>query len=167
MRIADDESHGHGLSKGTAQTQHAGADNTDAGVGDDDIAHDLPSRAADAIGGFLENGGYGVEYLAGDRGDERKYHDRKNQPRGQHTDAVGRSCKELVQDRDPAESIDKEWLHRCLKPGSEHEQSPDAINDAGNSCEKLYGSADRPSQADRAYFGQKHRNTETDGNPHQ
>ena len=49
-----------------------------------------------------------------------------------------------------------------LKKRREHEQAPDAVDDAGNTGEQLDGDADRAAQPHRAQLGQKHRDEQAD-----
>src|SRR5262249_41596356 len=67
-------------------------------------------------------------------------------------------------DRDVAEQADQEWLQRLLQERREHEQAPDAIDDARNAGQELDRDADRPAQELRAQFGQKYRDQQPDRN---
>ncbi len=44
--VADDEGHRHGLAQRPAEPQHHAADDADPGIGQHDMAHDLPGGAA-------------------------------------------------------------------------------------------------------------------------
>ncbi len=50
-----------------------------------------------------------------------------------------------------------------LEERREHEQAPDAVDDAGDSGQKLDGDADRPLQRPRTDLGQKDGNADADG----
>ena len=51
----------------------------------------------------------------------------------------------------------------CLQEGSEYEQTPDAVDDAGNAREQLDGDANRSAQRHGAKLGQEDRGAEPDG----
>ena len=51
-----------------------------------------------------------------------------------------------------------------LQERREHEQAPDAVNDAGNAREQLDGDADRTPQPHRAQFGEKYCDEQADRN---
>ncbi len=143
------------------------ADDADARVGDDHPAHHLPARAADAVSRLFQHRRDGVEHLAGDRGDEGKHHDGEDEPGGQHADAIRRPGEELIEHRNFAKGVDQHRLHIGLKEGGEHEQAPDAVDDARDAGEQLNGDADRPAQALGADLGQEDGNAEADGNADQ
>ncbi len=54
-----------------------------------------------------------------------------------------------------------------LKPRRKHEQSPNAVDDAGDPGEQFDSYADAPPQPVGTNLGQKERNAETDGNTDQ
>jgi hypothetical protein len=157
VRVADNESHRHGLAERPAKPQHHAADDPDPRVGQHDVANDLPRGAADAIGRLLEHGRNGIEHVARDRGDEGEHHDRENETRGQHSDAVGRAGKQRRHYGDIAERRDQERLQGLLQERREYEQAPDAVNDARDARQELDGDADGPSQPHRTQLGEKYR----------
>ena len=61
-----------------------------------------------------------------------------------------------------AEHGDQERLQGLLQERREHEQAPDAVDDAGNAGEQFDGDADRAAQPQRAQFGQKQRDEQAD-----
>ena len=146
MRIADDEGHGHRLAERAAEAEHDAADHADAGVRQYDVARDLPGRAAESVGRFLENGRHGFEHIARNRGDEGQHHDRENEPGGEHADAIRRAREQRGENRYFSEHGDQERLHVLLKKRREDEQAPDAVDDTGNAGEQLDGYADRAAQ---------------------
>ena len=83
-------------------------------------------------------------------------------PGRQHADAVGRAGEQRRQHRDIAEGRDQERLHVLLQERREHEQAPDAVDDARNAGEQLDRDADRPAQPHRAQFGQEDRDQQAD-----
>ena len=70
--VADHEGHGHGLAERAAETEHDGADDADAGLRQQHVAHHLPGGAADAVGALAQHGRDLIEDVARDRGDERE-----------------------------------------------------------------------------------------------
>ena len=155
MRIADDESHGHGLAQGTAEAEHHPADDSNSGIRQHHVAHHLPGRAADAIRRFLEHRRDCLEDVARDRGHEWQDHNGEDQSGGEHADAVRRSGKQRRDPRHVAERFDQEWLQRLLQERREDEKSPNPVDDAGDAGEQLDGDADRPPQPLRAQLGEE------------
>ena len=162
MGVADDEGHRHGLAQRAAKPEHNPADDADAGVRQHDVAHDLPSGAADAVGGFLQHGRHDIEHIARDRGDEGEHHDREDQARRQDADAVGRASKQRRQHGDIAEDGNQGWLQGLLQERREYEQAPDAVDDAGNAGQQLNGDPNGPPQPHWAQLGQKHSDQQPD-----
>ena len=64
--------------------------------------------------------------------------------------------------RNFAQRGDQERLERLLEERGEHEQAPDAVDDARDAGEQLDGDADRAAQPLRAKLGQEHRDHQTD-----
>ena len=110
VRVADHEGDGHGLAERAAEPEHDAADHADPRIGQHDVAEHFPGGAAEPVGGFLEHRRNRVEHVARDRGDERQHHDREDEARGQHADAVGRTGEQRRQQRDVAEHRDQERL---------------------------------------------------------
>src|SRR5206468_2393618 len=73
----------------------------------------------------------------------------------QDADAVWRPGEKPGEQRHVSEEGDYVRLHVHLEKWREHEQAPDAVDDAGNAGEKFDGDADRTSERRRAEFGQK------------
>jgi hypothetical protein len=63
-------------------------------------------------------------------------------PAVKHADAVGRAGEQRRQDRHVLEGADEEGLH-VLQERREHEQAPDAVDDAGDAGQQLDGDSDR------------------------
>ena len=57
VRVADDEGHGHGFAKRTAEPKHHAADDADPREGQHDAAHHFPGGAAQAVGASFSTGG--------------------------------------------------------------------------------------------------------------
>src|SRR5262249_24316772 len=104
------------------------------------------------------------EHVARDRRDERQHHDGEDQAGGEHPDAVGRAGEQRRQDRHIAEQVYQERLQRLLQEGGEDEETPNAVDEAGNAGQELDRNADRPAQKLRAQLGQKHGDEKTDRN---
>ena len=85
--VSDDEGHRHRLAERATEAEHDGADDADAGLRQQDVAHDLPGGAADAVGALAQDRRDLVEDVARDRGDERNDHDGENDAGGQNADA--------------------------------------------------------------------------------
>ena len=130
VRVADDEGDRHGLAQRAAEPQHDAADDADAGKGQHDIAHHFPGGAADAIGRFLEHRRHRLEHVARDRGDEGQHHDGEDQAGGEDADAVGRAGEQGADAGNIAQGVDQERLQGLLQERREHEQAPDAVDDA-------------------------------------
>src|SRR6516165_10413758 len=162
VRVADHEGHRHGLAERAAEPQHHPANDPDPRVGQHDVANDFPGGAADAVGGFLEHGRDGIEHVARDRGDEGQHHDREDQARGQHADAIGWPGKERRQHGDIAARRDQERLQSDLQERREYEQPPDAVDDARDDRQELDGDPDGPSQPHGAQLGEKYGDQEPD-----
>ena len=60
------------------------------------------------------------------------------------------------------ERVDQEGLNVLLHERREHEQAPDAVDDAGDAGQQLDGDADRPAQHHRAELGQEERDHQAD-----
>ena len=110
--VADDERHRHGFAQRAAEAQHDAADDRDAGIGDDDRAHHLPGRAADAVGRFLVDRRHRQEHVAHGGGDERDDHHRQDQRRGEDAGAERRPLEQRADHRQVAERVDHERLRR-------------------------------------------------------
>src|SRR6185437_14276833 len=155
VRVADDEGHGHGLTQRAPQAQHDATDQTDTGIGDDDVAHDLPCRHAHAVGTLAQQDGYRLEHVARNRRNERQHHDREDEAGGEETDAVRRTAEQHADHRDVANGGDEEGLDRRLQEGGEEEETPEAVDNRGNAGEQLDSDANRPAQRLRADFGEE------------
>ena len=70
--VADHEGHRHRLAERAAEAEHDRADDADAGLRQEHVAHDLPGGAADAVGALAQHRRDLVEDVARDRGDERE-----------------------------------------------------------------------------------------------
>ena len=83
---------------------------------------------------------------------------------GEHADAVGRAGEQRADST--GTSPNRLIMNGCkvsLQERREHEQAPDAVDDAGNAGQQLDRDADRPAQPERAQLGQEHRDAEPDG----
>ena len=162
--VTDDEGHGHGLAQGAAEAQHDAADDADTRIGKYHAPHHFPGRAPDAIGRFAEHRRNRFEHVAGHRGDERQDHDAEDETGGEYADAERRSLEQVADTRNRAERIDEERLQRLLQQRRQDEQTPNAVNDAGDAREQLDRGADRPFQPFRTQFGNEDGDAETDRN---
>ncbi len=113
---------------------------------------------------LLQQHGHRVENVAAYGRDEGKHHDRQDQAGGQNPNTIGRPGKQGREHGHVAEGADKRGLNVRLQEGSEDEQAPDAVDNAGNACQQLDGDADRAAQYWRAEFSQKDRSPEPYGN---
>src|SRR5581483_2197698 len=150
---ADDEGDRHGLAQGAAQSEHDAADDAGPGVRQHHAADHLPGGAAQAVGGLLQHRRHGFEHVAGDRGDVRQHHDAEDDAGGEHADAVGRPGEHPGQYRHAGEQLDQQRLDVFLQERRQHEQAPDAVDDAGDAGEQLDRGADRALQPARAQLG--------------
>ena len=93
-------------------------------------------------------------------GDERQHHDGQHQAGGQDADAERRTLEQPADAGQRSEVLDQPRLHVPLQDGREHEQAPDAEDDAGHGGEQLHRDADRALQPGRTQFGEEQRNAE-------
>ena len=91
-----------------------------------------------------------------------QHHDGEDQTRGQDADSVRRTREQRREHRNFTEHIDQERLHILLQERREHEQAPDAVDDAGDAGEQLDSNADRAAEPHRAQFGEEQRDKQTD-----
>src|SRR5262245_62292650 len=64
MRVADHEGDRHRLTECAAEAEHDAADHTNAGVREDDVAHDFPGGATESVGRLFQHGWHGLEHVA-------------------------------------------------------------------------------------------------------
>ena len=162
MRVADHEGDRHRLAERAAETQHDAADDADPGIGQHDLPDDLGRRRAERIGALLQHRRHGLEHVAHDRGDERQHHDRQDEAGGQHADAERRPGEQQADAGNVAERVDQRRLDVLLQKRRQHEQAPDAVDDARDRGQQLDHRAERPLQPDRAQFGDEQRDAERD-----
>jgi hypothetical protein len=111
--------------------------NADLGVRQYDVPHHFPRRRADAIGRFLQYRRDDFEYVAHHRRDERDHHDRQNDARRQHANAVGRALEQRTQNPQIAEDAFQDRLHVISENRREDEQPPHPVDDRGNGGEQF------------------------------
>ena len=155
MRVADHECDRHGFAQRPAQGQHGAAENAGARVGDHHLPHHFPGGAAKAVSGLLQHGRHGEENVARHRRDEGQDHDGKDQARRESADAIGGAAQQCAQHGDIGDGFNDGFLQVQLKPGREHEQAPDAVNDGRNAGQQFDGDADGAAQPARAKLGQE------------
>ena len=85
-----EQGHGDGLADGATEPDHDRGDEATAAVREDRAADHLPPRRAHAVRGLLQRGRRGREDLTGERGDDRRDHDRHDDPGG-HEAETGRA----------------------------------------------------------------------------
>src|SRR6185437_183101 len=81
---------------------------------------------------------------------------------GQYADAERRPGEEIADERQIAQRGDEERLGEFLHEGGEHEEAPDAVDDAGDRREQLDHRAQRPLEPDRTEFGDEDGDAEGD-----
>ena len=74
----------------------------------------------------------------------------EHQSRGENADAERRSLEQRADQRQLAQVFDQPGLHVLLQQRREHEQAPDAVDDAGHAGQQFDGDAHRPAQPARA-----------------
>ena len=128
--------------------QHGAADHAGASRRAAHPPHHFPAGAAQAVGGFLQHAGHGLEHIARHRRNEGQDHDGKDQAGGENADAIRRRRRTGCRSGSHISpmAIDDRLLHMGLEPGREHEQAPDAVDDGGNAGQQLDGDADGASQ---------------------
>src|SRR5580658_4047230 len=130
MRVADHERDRHRLTERAPEPEHDAADDADPRVRQHDVPDDLPGRSAETIARLLEHVGDGLEDIAHHGGDEGQHHDRQYEARGQHADPEWRPAEHEADAWQLPDVRDEPGLYVPLQNGREHEQSPDAEDDA-------------------------------------
>src|SRR5438874_7856617 len=130
VRVADHEGDRHRLAEGAAEPEQNAAEYPDARIGEHHPPHHLGGRRAEREGALAQYRRHRLEHVAHDRGDERQHHDRQDEPGGQHADAERWAFEQQADSRDHAQRVDQRRLDMFLDEGGEHEQTPDAVNDA-------------------------------------
>ena len=120
VRIADHEGDRHGLAERAAEAEHHAAEHADARERDDDAPHDLPRRAADAVGGLLQHRRHRFENVAATAVMNGSDHDGEDQARSEQADTVGRTGEKLRQHRHVSGRRDQPRLHVLLQEGCEN-----------------------------------------------
>src|SRR5271169_6025394 len=167
MRVADDKRDGHRLAERAAEAEHDAADNAGASEGQHDVPDDLSFRGTEGIGAFLEDRRHGLEHIAHDRRDERQHHDRQDEAGSEDADAERRAGEQRADPRYLPERIDDRGLDILLDERGEYEETPDAVNDAGDRRQQLDHRCERPLQPERADLGDEHRDPERNRNTDQ
>ena len=70
----------------------------------------------------------------------------EDQAGGEHADADRAGPEQGADARDIARACRSATAAVCLQERREHEQAPDAVDDAGDAGQQLDGDADRPAQ---------------------
>ena len=94
----------------------------------------------------------------------RENHQREHEPGGQHAVAERRPLKQIADDRHVADRVDEEGLDIGLHHRPEIINAPDAVDDRGNSGEKLDCHANGPAQRQPAELGEEDRDPKADRN---
>src|SRR5262245_52866992 len=135
MRVADHKGDSHCLAKRAPEAEHYAADHADTRIRQYDVTCDFPGRAAKAVSRFLEHWWHGLKHVSGYGSDERQDHNRENEARSENADSVRRPGEQGRQHWNIAEQTDEERLHVLLQERRENEQTPDSVDDTGNSGE--------------------------------
>ena len=160
-RVADDHGDGHGFAQRAAQAENDGADNADARVAQDAHADHLPARGAQRQHRFALRVGHGRHHLARKRGDDGQDHDGENDAGGEIAKSGGIVVGEEAR---PAERLNEHRIHVLAQQGNEDEDSPQAIDDAGNGGQQLGKKGQRAAQKAGAHFGEE--DGDADGQRH-
>ena len=107
-------------------------------------------------------GGHDIEHIAHHRSDERDDHDGQNDAGSQHADAHGRAGKERADKGQRADMVVDPRLDVVGEQRRKNEQSPHAVDDAGDAGQQFDRDAQRAAQPARREFGQKDGDAETD-----
>src|SRR5579885_104248 len=168
VRVTDHEGDGHRLAERAAEPEHHAAQYARTAIGQHHIPDHFPSGRAERVGGFFQHTRRRLEHIARNRTDERDYHDREDQPRREHADAVRRTGEKVVQKRNTREQADDRGLHVALQKRRENEQAPDAVDDARDAGQKLDRDCDRLPKRRRTKLGNENRDPDADrnGNSH-
>ncbi len=167
MRVADDEGHRHRLAQRAAEPEHHAAGDPGARVRHHHFPDHFPGRRAEAVGRLLQHIRHGFEHVADHRGNEGQHHDGQDQSRRENADAEWRPLEQLAHHRDRPEHIDQPRLHVLLQEGREHEQAPDAVDDAGDRGQQLDRDTDRSLEPGRRKLGEEDRDPETERHRHE
>src|SRR5665213_4392991 len=148
-RGADDHGYGHGFTESAAEAEDDGADYTDAGIAQNAHADHLPAGGADGEDRLtlrVRNSGHD---LAGERRDDGQNHDGQNDSGGKIAEAGG---VVVAEEAGPAEGVNQQRIDMFTEQGHEHEDGPEAIDDAGNGGQQLGKKSQRSAQGAGAHF---------------
>src|SRR5262249_9940202 len=132
-RVADHHRHRHRLAQGPAQAQQPGPQHSSPAVGKDGQADRLPARRAERQGGFAQGARHGAQYLDANRGDGRQNHHREDQPSGK----IAKPQRRPPEQRQKSQGARQGRLEELAKPRHHHEQSPQAVDHAGDRRQEL------------------------------
>src|SRR5229473_960887 len=152
MRVTDDESNCHGLAERTTQAKENSPDHGRARMRQYDVPHDLPSSCTDGIRGLFQKFRRGLKYIAHNGGNERNNHDAEDYSRREHTDADRRPLKQGADNQPTAYMVLQPWFDMFGQHWRKYEQSPHAIDNAGDRRQQLDGGADRAFKPGRGKF---------------
>ena len=145
-RVADHERHRDRLAERAAESSTTAAPTPDAVLGRTMPADHLPAGRAERLGAVLELARDGQEQVAAERGDDRQDHHGQHEPGGEDADPGRRGG--------PNSGMKPSAL---CKPGSrlvderdEHDQAPEAVDDARDGREHLDQRADHRAHPRRA-----------------
>ena len=150
--VADDHGDGHGFAQSAAQAENDGADNADARIAQNADANHLPARGAQSQHGFALRVGHGGHHLSGERGDDGQNHDGENDAGGDIAEAGGVVVGKKA---GPAERLDQSRIHVLAKQRHQHEDCPQAVDDAGNGGQQFGDERPEAAQDAGAHFGEE------------
>ena len=156
------EGDGHRLAQRPAQAEHGAGDDGRAAVGQHGHLDDLPPGGAQRQRRLLVQSGRLEEHLAGHRGDDRQDHHRQHHGRGEHGATGGGGG--AGEERDEPEVV---LQPRVRPPGQQrrqHEDAPQAVDDARDRGQQVDDRAEGSGQAGRGVVADEQRHR--DGREH-
>ena len=132
VRIADDEGDRHRLAERAPKPEQDSAEHADPCIGEHDPPHHFAGRRAERVGALAQYGRHRFEHVAHYRGDEGQHHDGQDKSGGQHADAERWPFDQKPDPRNGAECVDQGRLDMLLHKRRQHEEAPNAVDDAGD-----------------------------------
>src|SRR5579863_10257983 len=151
--ISDDHGDGHRFAERTSESQKNRAHHAGARPGNDYLPSGFPASGAQRQRRFALLAWNGEQHFARDRNNEGNHHDRKDDAGGKKSDAVVWPGKK----RQESERMFQSGTDRGTHQGHDHENSEQAIDDAGHGREQVDQERDSIAESSRRKLGQKDR----------
>lgn len=158
--IADDHGNSHGFTQRAGESEKDRTHDAGFGKRNDDLPSGLPAGGTESQSGFTLIARNRKQHLAGNRNDVRNHHDGEDDARGEESHSVGGT----FENRHETEGFVQSGIDNGTHERHDNKSAEQAVNDAGNSSEKIDEELQGIGDAWGSEFGKKDRGADAQGN---